>query len=120
MKHHNTGKNSGLIVKLKELMSHIEWTHCLLHRHELVAKKMPDNLKNVLSEAVKILNYIKSRPLQCRLFSTLCEETGSKRKSLLFYTEVRWLSRGKVLTRIFELRNELKIFFKDRNSTFKV
>lgn len=113
-----TGKNSGLMVKLKELMSHIEWIHCFLHRLALAAKKMPDNLKNVLSEAVKIVNYINSRPLQCRLFSTLCEEMGSKNKSLLFYTEVRWLSRGKVLTRIFELRNELQIFFKDKNSTF--
>jgi len=43
---------------------------------------------------------------------------GSKRKSQLFYTEVRWFSRGKVLTRIFELRNELKIFSKNRNNTF--
>ncbi|XP_025418323.1 protein FAM200A-like [Sipha flava] len=34
-----TGKNSGLIVKLKELMPHIEWTHCFLHRHALAAKK---------------------------------------------------------------------------------
>jgi hypothetical protein len=33
------GKNSGLIVKLKELMPHIEWTNCFLHRHALTAKK---------------------------------------------------------------------------------
>jgi hypothetical protein len=107
-----TGKNNGLIVKLKELISHIKWTHFFLLRLAFTAKKMPDNLKNMLSEAVKIVSYIKSQPLQCRLFSTLCEEMGSKRKSLLFYTEVRWLSRGKVLTWIFELRNELKIFSK--------
>lgn len=113
-----TGKNGGLIVKLKEIMPHMEWTHCFLHRHALAAKKMPDNLKNVLSEAVKIVNYIKSRPLQYRLFSILCEEMGTKNKSLLFYTEIRWLSRGKVLTRLFELRDELKIFFKDQNRSF--
>jgi hypothetical protein len=43
-----TGKNSGLIVKLKELMPHIEWTYCFLHRHALATKQMPDNLKNVI------------------------------------------------------------------------
>jgi len=34
-----TGKNSGLLIKLKELMPHIQWTHCFLHRHALAAKK---------------------------------------------------------------------------------
>lgn len=82
-------------------------------------KKMPDNLRNVLSEAVKIVNYIKSQPLQSRLFSTLYKEMGSKLKSFLFYTEVRWLSRGKVLTRIFEFWNELKIFFKIETAHFQ-
>lgn len=31
---------------------------------------------------------------------------GSNYDCLLFYTEVRWLNRGKVLTQMFELRTE--------------
>ena len=35
---------------------------------------------------------------------------GSHHTALLLYTEVRWLSRGKVVLRLFELRKELSVF----------
>lgn len=116
-----TGKNSGLMKILKDrLIPRAEWTHCFLHRHALVAKNMPENLNQILCEAVKMVNFIKSRPLQNRLFAKLCDEMGENKKSLLFHTEVRWLSRGKVLTRVLELRDELIIFFQDKQTPFSL
>lgn len=55
-----TGENSYLIIKLKKFKSHMKWTRCFLHRHAHAVKPMSENLKNVLSEVVKIVNYIKS------------------------------------------------------------
>jgi hypothetical protein len=43
----------------------------LLTLTALIAKKMAANVQTLPSEAVKIVNFIKSRPLQSRLFSTL-------------------------------------------------
>jgi hypothetical protein len=37
-------------------------------------KKIPLNLQNVLSEVVKIVNFIKSRPMNSQIFAAVCEE----------------------------------------------
>ena len=63
---------------------------------------------------MQMINFIKSRPLKSRLFKILCaDDMGSRHTSLLLHTEVRWLSRGKILVRLFELRYELFAFFQD-------
>ncbi|KAL7376538.1 hypothetical protein ABVT39_018425 [Epinephelus coioides] len=74
---------------------------------------MPADLKTVLDDAVRTVNFIKSRPLQSRLFAILYAEMGSDHRQLHLHTEVRWLSRGKVLTRLYELRDEVRTFFVD-------
>eukprot|EP00096_Caligus_rogercresseyi_P005480 TRINITY_DN2100_c0_g1_i1.p1 TRINITY_DN2100_c0_g1~~TRINITY_DN2100_c0_g1_i1.p1 ORF type:complete len:323 (+),score=-15.95 TRINITY_DN2100_c0_g1_i1:38-970(+) len=76
---------------------------------------MPADLKTVLDKTVKMVNFVKARPLNKRIFTALCNEMDSDHTSLLLHTEVRWLSRGKVLTRVFELKDELKMFFVDHS-----
>lgn len=99
-----------LYQKFKKEASLGQYVHCSLHREALVAKGSPADLKTVQNEAVKTVNFIKSRALNCRLFN-LCDEMDSIHKNLLLQTEIRWLSRGKLLTRVFELRHEILIFF---------
>ena len=43
---------------------------------------------------------------------------GSERQVLLFHTEVRWLYRGKILTRMAELKDEIAIFLQEYQSNF--
>ena len=47
------------------------------------------------------------RPLKYRLFTKLCAGMEAEHSSLIQHTEIRWLSRGKVLSRFYELREEL-------------
>ena len=109
------GRHKGFVSRVREISSGITSSHCILHREALAAKQLPASLKTVLDEVIRVVNYIKSRPKQSRIFKVLCEEMGSVHTSLLLHTEVRWLSRGRVLTRIVELRSELLTFGTDQD-----
>lgn len=69
----------------------------------------------MLHQVVEIVNYIKSRPLKSRLFEQPCKEMDSQHVRLLLHTKVRWLSKGKVLTRVHELHKELIAFLDQEN-----
>ncbi|GBN01635.1 Zinc finger BED domain-containing protein 5 [Araneus ventricosus] len=103
------------VAKIKGKAKGCSSVHCILHQHALTMKKMPPFKKEALSETVKIINFIKSRPKNNRLFRILCGDMESLHTSLLLHTEIRWLFRDKSLIRLFELRNEVGIFLRDND-----
>ncbi|GBO45249.1 Zinc finger BED domain-containing protein 5 [Araneus ventricosus] len=110
-----TGKMSGVIAKIKGKAKGCSSVHCILHQHALAMKKMPPFKKEVMFETVKIINFIKSRPKNNRLFKILCDDMESLHTSLLLQPEIRWLSRGKSLIRLFQPRNEVGILLRDND-----
>ncbi|XP_068991500.1 zinc finger BED domain-containing protein 5-like [Neodiprion pinetum] len=111
------GVRSGLAQKLKEKNPSIVSTHCVIHRQALASKTLPQNLRQILDSAIQIVNYIRSSALNSRLFTLLCEDLDSDHRVLLFHTEVRWLSKGNMLARLYELKEEVILFleFKEKN-----
>lgn len=77
-----TGRHKGLVARVYAVAPSAAATHCW--------KKMPQCLKSVPDESVKIVNKIKSKPLN--VFLKLCAKK--------FHTEV--------LTRLFELQDDLE------------
>ncbi|XP_067950491.1 SCAN domain-containing protein 3-like [Watersipora subatra] len=60
-----------------------------------------------------IVNFIKVSALNTRLFRTLCQDSGADHENLVYPTEMRWLSRGRVLNRLSaELSDESEIRLK--------
>ena len=112
------GAQSGFQKKVKELAPHATGTHCLIHRYALACKTLPPCLQNVLDSVIKIVNYIKSGSLNTRLFKQLYVDMNSAHETLLFHTSVRWLSKGNVLNRIFELKDEIKSFTEEKHEVF--
>lgn len=111
-----TGATAGAMNKINDKSKDTCSSHCMLHRHALAKKIMSACLKNIMDEAIKIVNFIKSRPLKCRLFKILCDDMGNIHNMLLFHTEIRRLSRGKALTWLMKLRTEVDSFLIDHNS----
>ena len=86
-------------------------THCMIHRQVLATKTLPQEFQDVMKSVVSVVNFVKTYASNSRLFSKRCSELDASNNVLLFHTGVRWLSRSKVLTRVFYLRDELKTFF---------
>ena len=66
------------------------------------------------------MNFIKARSLKARLFQRFCDKLGAEQSNLLFYCNARWLSKGKVLLRVYELRNEIFIFLNEENHALAI
>lgn len=104
------GRIHRFVSHVKQVHPGIKTMHRIIHREALTSKQLSPKLNKVLNDAVKIINFIKSQPLNARLFNKLCDEVGTEHHQLLLHTDVRWLSRGKTLKRLFELREQVGDF----------
>ena len=104
-----TGKRTGLWTRVRDNVPTATFTHCMIHRESLASKEMSSEMKSVFDQAITIVNFIKSRPLNS-VSAALCSDMDLDHVQLLMYTEVRWLSRGKVFNRLYELRDVLREF----------
>ncbi|XP_073711484.1 SCAN domain-containing protein 3-like [Misgurnus anguillicaudatus] len=86
-----TGRHHGVVRQILDRAPEAKWTHCFLHR---------ESKKNV-TRVTRGDGCLEADHVQ-----------------LLYHSEVRWLSRGLVLKRLFELRNEVLSFLTERKSPF--
>lgn len=65
-----TGRNSGVVKRIKEKSPSAKWYHCFLHgAKNFVAKKMSTPLSEVMGVVVKIINFINHNALNSRVFA---------------------------------------------------
>ena len=109
------GKRTGGLTQIKRVAPTCMGNHCCLHRQVLSSKTMPPELATVFNEVQVVINFVKSSATNTRLFKRLCEENEAETFRLLFFTAVRWLSRGNGFPRVFELRSQLADFLDSKN-----
>uniref|UniRef100_A0A3Q2NWE1 Uncharacterized protein n=1 Tax=Fundulus heteroclitus TaxID=8078 RepID=A0A3Q2NWE1_FUNHE len=90
----------------------IVWNQCFIHQRALACKRMPADLTKTMQEVIRLVNFIKSSSLNCRLFEKvflpLCSNMAAEHTYLLFHTEVLWneihafpLEKKSPLTKLF-------------------
>ena len=84
----------------------VQW---MIWREAFAFRFLPKDLMFALDQVITIVNlfYSKSRPLASPLFSQFCEAMESNYKCLLNHTNVPWLSGGKVLKCVVQLKSEM-------------
>jgi hypothetical protein len=114
-----TGAQNGMVALLIKHLGNRETSliqyHCIIHQQNLCGKDL--GFENVMSVVVKTVNFIRSRGLNHRQFKTFLEEIEAEYGDLLYYCEVRWLSRGKVLMRFLKLLDEVKVFLIEKGKS---
>ncbi|XP_078509765.1 general transcription factor II-I repeat domain-containing protein 2-like [Lissotriton helveticus] len=92
--------------------------HCIIHQEALCAKIKQGQLNDVMKQVVRIVNFIRAKALNHRLFKLLLRDAECEHADLLLHTEVRWLSKGRVLERFITLLPEIEQFVISRGQSF--
>ncbi|KAK3569596.1 hypothetical protein QTP86_002532 [Hemibagrus guttatus] len=108
------GRQTGFIAHCKADPDFPKFLHyhCIIHQQTLCAKVI--GFGHVMTPVVKIINNIRSKAKQHRIFKVLLEEMSAEYGDLLLHTEIRWLSRGRVLHRFLSLLGEIKEFMQSK------
>ena len=116
MQGRSTGKDIVNVVDAFFAEKSLNWTRCSSICIDAAAS-MTGTIKGFVTLAkeknpnVKWTHFI-------ILFHLLCEKMEAEHTKLLLHTEVRWLSRGRILNRLFKLHTEVGMFCKEHNSPY--
>jgi hypothetical protein len=111
------GKNEGFVSLLrkepelegKEIVQY----DCLIHQENLCAKTI--GFENVMKVIVTLVNFIRARGLNHHQFQEfLTQECETDHDDVVYYSDVHWLSKEKVLKRVVDLRKEIQQFMQSK------
>jgi hypothetical protein len=75
----------------------------MIHRESLATEELCPELSEVMDTMIKNVNYIKTRPLKSRILQNYGGNGGTVSVTL-FYCNSYWLSKGKFVARVYNLR----------------
>ena len=105
----------GLLIsalKEKNICDNITISHCIIYQQNLCAKSL--KFKHVIGPVIKTVNFIGAQGLNHGQFQKFLDDLDCEHQDLAYFSEVRWLSKGSMLRRFYELRKEVGLFLKNK------
>ena len=105
------GTKKGFVSLLQEHVSvdhKLIKLHCIIHQDSLCAKSL--NFKDIMAVVITTVNFILARGLNHRQFQEFLKQIESEYGDLTYFSNVRWLSCGKMLKSICIERRDFYIF----------
>ena len=107
------GIRERFIGLLKKELPHLESLiafHCILHQRNLAAKSA--TVGDTFNKVLEIVHFIRVNLTRHRQFrELLINDDETDIVDMLFYCQVRWLSRGNILSKIFKLKQQIVSFY---------
>ena len=116
-----TGNNVGLVKKVDDEVSgmypcrKVIPLHCIIHQESLCKSVL--HVKHIVDLVAKAVNYIRSKGLYHRQFLSFLADIESEHTHIIFCNNVRWLSLGKMLRRVWDFPNEILIFLEMKEAS---
>lgn len=102
------GKEKGLVKRIKDKNAGLLSYQCIIHQAALCGK-LSVTVKEVMDSLIKLINFMRSRSaLQHRQFKEFLSECDSAHSDLLQYNNVRWVSKGQVIERFWQITSFLE------------
>ncbi|KAF2885903.1 hypothetical protein ILUMI_20270 [Ignelater luminosus] len=107
------GKEKGVVKRIRDKNSGLISYQCIIHQAALCGK-LSATLKEVMDSFVKLINFMRSHSaLQHRHFKEFLSECDSAYSDLLQHNNVRWLSKGQVIERLWLIKEQVTSFLQN-------
>jgi hypothetical protein len=88
--------------------------HCIIHQENLCAKTL--EFQNLMSVINNIVKDIRRKGLKHRQFRKFLEDIDSEYEDVPYHAEVRWVSRGRMMNRVYDLKDVITEFYRAQGS----
>ena len=109
-----TGKHCGFVKLMNDTtkenfpLPNVLSFHCIIHQESLCKSSL--NIKHIMDPVVRAVNLIRAQGLNHRQLRSFLKDIEADFSDVLYHTNVRWLSMGKVLKRAWALKEGILLF----------
>lgn len=109
------GSTNGAAALLKQDCPRLLSFHCIIH-NSVLCTKLKEEFAQRLDTIIRLVNFLRSKSAkQHRDLKSFLAEHEAAYHDVPLHTAVRWLSKGKVLSRVWELRDHIATFLTQLN-----